>query len=311
MDKQKAIEKINHLINLNDSFKLKNSEYIKKAQLNNTKERLVIYSRIESELSDIKDEIDLLKNTVEKNYDSMFMNFQFFNQWMFLNFQLSFLNPDDYYFPLRYFASSFSAKSYLNAKRLWESGATRSELILAFNKVVKKASFYKTIKSYFEYIEKESISQDRREFIGEMQKSFSSKLFLSTTLVAITQTEGILWDFANYVNSDDFKIYYTKNEKFYPFLYDSQKQIYKKSNDRLLSIRALLLKTRLGEIFPFDLYTYLISEFYDDRNPLSHGNIKDRNIKVDAISSLLCFYSVLHFLRSYKLSKNEFLGVLV
>jgi hypothetical protein len=100
--------------------------------------------------------------------------------------------------------------------------------------------------------------------------------------------EGILWDFAAYLNRRNICIYKTvpggKKPRHLPYPWDTKTKQYSQKRlatgrpdydhnpkHKLMSARHMLDKTRLGEYFHKELFDYLIGDFYDERNDLAHG----------------------------------------
>ena len=69
--------------------------------------------------------------------------------------------------------------------------------------------------------------------------------------------------------------------------------------DILTSARQLLELTRLRDILPYPILSYIIDDFYDERNSMMHGNIKFITKKETASYSLLLLYSFLHSIKDY------------
>ena len=301
--------RLNNLINSCDSFIEKNNKYLEDAVVSKKNHREKIFKNNVSELLSTRKMILSLLNRLKSEPENMLNQINYFNEWFFLSSKLIYNNPEDYFFPFRFFHSSFSAKLYIDVRTIWERNKDIDEVLEFLFKYVKKRKFFEQIKSLFETIDKGSFNKNRSKFVQEIKDNFDKKNYLSSTLVTITQIEGLIWDFAKFINSDEVKIYYEKKSKYYPYIWNEDNQSYFQDNRMLTSVRSLLLKTRLQEIISFDLYSYLISEFYDDRNYLSHGDILNRNLKSDAISSLLCLVAVLRFLAKYDKKNDIYISV--
>lgn len=303
--------KLNNLKNSCDSFIDNNKRYLEDVELNKKRHRVKIFENNASELLSTRKMITSLLDRLKSEPENMLNQINYFNEWFFLSSKLIYNNPEDYFFPFRFFQSSFSAKLYIDVKTIWERNNDIDETLEFLFKYVKKRKFFETIDSLFEIIEKDSINRSRSKFVQEIKDNFNNKNYLSSTLVTITQVEGLIWDFAKFINSDEVKIYYEKKSKYYPYFWNENDQSYSKGNHMLTSVRSLLLYTRLQEISSFDLYSYLIYEFYDDRNYLSHGDILNRNLKSDAILSLLCLVAVLRFLAKYNKKNDIYISVAI
>lgn len=219
-------------------------------------------------------------------------------------------DPDLVTFPVR-FMTYLVAGSFDVLRTMWLKGATREKLILTLAEAETKSDF-----SLHDELDKlnsvlrKRLCRDRREALKELRFIYKNKCYHATTLLAVTQTEGVLWDFARYLNGRNiriFKIFKEKKKpksrvKCCPFEWDREKNCYRRPNPNtkrpmcnesiwLHTARKLLELTRLGSIISPDFYYYLVDEFYDDRNPLAHGRETDRNFKVDAIAARYCLYT--------------------
>lgn len=290
---------INELKNTCDSYLILNEKYIVDSSTKKRKDREITFVKNKEELLNIQKMIFEFENKI-KNEPINYINYvNYFNNWFIINSNLTFNNPKDYFFPFRFFYSSFSVNLYIDTRTIWEQTNNIDVTLSFLNKFVRKRAFFNKLLVLFEILERNNLTKNRSNFIKEIKSNFFSKYYISSTLVTITQTEGLIWDFAKFINSDELKIYYEKNNQFFPYNWDKSKQIYIENKKRLTSARSLLLETRLQEVIPFDLYSFLISEFWDNRNSLAHGDILNRNLKSDSISSLLCLMAVLMFIVRY------------
>ena len=151
--------------------------------------------------------------------------------------------------------------------------------------------------------------QDRSEPIQEIEKCYRQKCFLAVALVGITQAEGVIWDFASYLNGRNIRVFRRSGKDgriYHPYPWDRTLSRYRRLNHprwdssvKLTSARAVLEQTRVGNIISPELYSYFVDEFYDDRNNLAHGRIGARNIEADAIAAILAFHACLHEVARY------------
>lgn len=222
-------------------------------------------------------------------------------------------DPDLVTFPLRYM-THLPAESYNSLRTMWLEKVSREEIILALAEAEVKSDFSLHDElDNLNSILKSELRQDRANAFKELRFIYKHECYHATTLLAVTQTEGVLWDFASYLNRRNIRIFkqFGRNRpKPYPYAWDLRKNLYKhvnsttgrpiceklyyddnKKGKQLGSARELLQRTRLGSIVSPDLYSYLVDEFYDERTPLAHGRVTDRNFKVDAIAARYCLYT--------------------
>jgi len=222
-------------------------------------------------------------------------------------------NPDDLTFPLR-FLLQIPVRVYYQLRKEWHKGVSRDDLILMLEKIVRRTNFFAFLLGMNDKLK--FVIRDRTYSIEEMHTTLKKNCFLANTLLGVTQTEGILWDFARYLNRRNIRIFKTlgrHKQRYHPYEWNYLKGRYRtykptmrpKYNKRikLTSVRQVLLNTRMGSIIPPELYSYLIDEFYDDRIKIAHGEITDRNFNADAIAAMLCFGTSLSAIESY-LSKK-------
>jgi hypothetical protein len=227
-------------------------------------------------------------------------------------------DPKKLIFPLR-FLKNIPARMYAILEMNWQKGLSREELIISFDDPNS------TDNSFFENLDKKAsnlfgcLKIDRTLQLQELKDTYSKKLYTASALLAVTLIEGILWDFASYLNHKRIKIFLKKKGKHYPYAWDYTNRKYKIIKDnipiadkkQLTSARMLLKITRLGSIMPEYLYDYLVDEYYDDRNDLAHGYYREKDMQVEAIAAILCFdmcvHTILLYMNSCKTSviKNQ------
>ncbi|OGU65971.1 MAG: hypothetical protein A2499_16125 [Stygiobacter sp. RIFOXYC12_FULL_38_8] len=299
------------LKNTCDSYLILNEKYLNDAKVNKRKDRKITFEKNRLDLLTVQRMILDFELRIDNEPVYSFNYFNYFNKWFFLNSKLMQNNPEDYFFPFRFFSSSFSAKIYIDTRTNWEQNNNLNETLTFLYNYVRRRAFFNKLLFLFGIVERNNLTKDRSQFMNEIKNNFMSKYYLSSTLVAVTQIEGLIWDFAKAVNSEELKIYYESNSQFFPFNWDEENQAYLKNKKRLTSARSLLMETRLQEVIPFELYSFLISEFWDDRNSLAHGDILNRNLKSDSIASLLCLMAVLMFLAKYNKNDNVYIPVAI
>jgi hypothetical protein len=208
-------------------------------------------------------------------------------------------NPDVVTNPLRFLAH-IPAREYDLLEQKWLKGATRDELILSFDDDAgDDKTFFDQLRGVTAKIEP-ALRVTLEPQINELEKVWASKCYTAATLLAIAQVEGILWDYAKYLNRRGILIFKTVRSdkpRYYPYERDHDRKRYKIGSETkkrpLRTARDLLQATRLGNILWKGLYSYLIDEFYDDRNQLMHGRFYQRNLRADAIGAMLCYSACL------------------
>jgi hypothetical protein len=219
-------------------------------------------------------------------------------------------NPTVVSFPLRFLSSFMVAGEYLRLREKWVSGLPREEVFLDLEKGDSSEGsgmqeallgLNRTILPH--------LCMDRSAQIQEIEECYRRKCFLAVALVGITQAEGVIWDFASYLNGRNIRVFKrsgTDGRVLHPYPWDRTLSRYKRSNRprwdpsaRLVSARGVLEQTKVGSIISPELYSYFVDEFYDDRNTLTHGRISARNLKADAIAAILVFYVCLHEVARY------------
>jgi hypothetical protein len=146
----------------------------------------------------------------------------------------------------------------------------------------------------------------------EIADTYESGHYIAATLLATTQTEGVLWDFAHYLNRHSIRVF--KQGRLasirWPYPWDRQQKKYTKLNpktnrptynnkERLISAGGLLEKTRVGSFISPQLVSYLLDDFIQDRNPLAHGTLEDRDYKPSAIAAINCLMACLYEIAKY------------
>ncbi len=132
--------------------------------------------------------------------------------------------------------------------------------------------------------------------LGELRDALLNSRLQSVTLLAVTQTEGMIWRYADFLNRSNCDVYETDNtgKKIAgKFLWDRSaaaivlnptgKQQNSLAKQRLVSVRALLERTRIEQAFRPNVVGQVIAEYADDRNSLAHGSlIADKRLAVQA-----------------------------
>lgn len=212
-------------------------------------------------------------------------------------------------FPLR-FLTNIAARTYERLRREWSEGTTKEGLLENLETIVQSKEFFDTLanlyKANFGKIQKERLS-----LLEEVRDCYLGGRYASTTVLTVTQVEGILWDLASYLNKKR-KFVYKKRKKakmhYYSYLWDKKKRAYKKTNKKtgypefetdkyLTSARQLLEETRIVEFLPNVVVSYLVNEFLDERNQIVHGDIELLKKKTTASCALLVLYTLLDLMK--------------
>lgn len=91
-------------------------------------------------------------------------------------------------------------------------------------------------------------------------------------------------------------------------MWDKKKKAYKKikrtgypecETNYLKSARQLLQETRIVEFLPKEIGSYLINEFFDERNQIVHGDLELLMEKTTAICALLILYALMDHLKDF------------
>jgi len=226
-------------------------------------------------------------------------------------------NPDLIEFPLR-FMGHLPCTTYNALSLKWLKGYSRDEMMLTLIDIDGN-SIPDICKRLLAADERLAGQLGCRRSIAfkEIEASYESGHYIAATLLSTTQTEGVLWDFARYLNRRNIRIFKEGRPSWicWPYLWNRDKNVYIDINHktrrpicnkkkRIYGAGGLLDKTRLGSFIHPSIISYLVDDFIQDRNPLMHGVIKDRDYKPDAIAAIncimACYYEILEYVK-----KNE------
>jgi hypothetical protein len=125
----------------------------------------------------------------------------------------------------------------------------------------------------------------------ELREALLTHRLQTVTLLAVTQAEGMIWRYAEYLQSTKFSLYTINGHEKIPVLWDRAKvapetdpSVMKRwKNKGLTSARALLERTRIEQVFRPNAIEFAIAEYADDRNGLAHGTLlADERLAVQA-----------------------------
>jgi len=226
-------------------------------------------------------------------------------------------DPNLIEFPLR-FMGYLPAITYDVLSLLWLRKYSRDQLMLSLVGIEGNSipDVCKRLLAADEILD-EQLCCRRSIVFKEIAASYEAGHYIAATSLATIQIEGVLWDFARYLNRRNIRIFkkgWSRGVRW-PYLWNRDKNVYENINpktkrpickrkERIYSAGYLLSKTRLGSFISPRLISYLIEDFIQDRNPLMHGVIKDMDYKPDAIAAIncimACYYEILEYVK-----KNE------
>jgi hypothetical protein len=220
-----------------------------------------------------------------------------------IRFKLEVHSPLQVSMPLRFLINEpINLWCELNAA--WARNAPRAKLLGIVEKHISMDMAFAEIRSLHDALAAKGLP-DRSAGIDELGLTWNAGAFMACTLIAVTQAEGIIWDLARLLNSRGILIFReTIDEKGHPVRnayswnaiasdYErNEKGDIKHINQKLNSARMLLSQTRLGGMLSREMYSYLIDEYYDDRNHLAHGATVGRSFRDDALAAMLCIKAV-------------------
>lgn len=215
------------------------------------------------------------------------------------------LDPSLISFPLRHLMF-IAAGDYDYLARMWSNGANRDALIEKLLEGYGKIVDEQIIPASYAFVE--HISKTNRSLVlSEIFECWKNKCHAAVSMLCITQVEGLLWDFADYLNSHGVPIYKIDTDKKINYCkWDSKNKTYKRYDGKIETVaaihhsgRELLRHTRLSSDINHELYYYLIDDFYEDRNSLLHRSISGRNLETEAASALFCLLAVIDDIQEY------------
>jgi hypothetical protein len=217
--------------------------------------------------------------------------------------QLAIREALDAAFPLRFLVGQ-PLDQWLDLHEAWREGASRSQLLA----MVEATAPVETVIEDINRLSRSAASQglaDRSSELSELRTTWNSSAFLACTLVAVTQLEGVLWDVAHRMNARNWRIYHRYRGSdgrwhYKAYFWDFTRRRYKWKAPRVVergtrdvtSVRQLLSQTRLGTLVPIELFSFLVDEYYDDRNAMAHGDTATKDYREDAYAALLCLRAV-------------------
>jgi len=212
-------------------------------------------------------------------------------------------------FPLHHL--DFEAKFYFRLEDFWMKTGDRERLLEKAREATDWPYFLEQLKNLYES-NSAIVGKEYANAIGEVTNLWRNRDFASATIITIAIIEGILWNFAEHLNKKNIRIFKVKGGKKLPYRWDWKLSEYKdknpktkrpivtkNKNNRLRSARELLEKTRLGAIINADFFSFLVSDFYDVRNDIMHGNFKGVDFAIEAPAVLFALYGLIEDISNY------------
>jgi len=315
-DKGRYISVLNKLLEYNEKL-------LTRARRSGKKREMEIYEKNRLGIEKIKEKVELafthprVLAIAKLNYQVDMRRWglsRIFAAWegdyLCLGWTLISLEPSRLRFPPRFLMEIFAERYFVLLRKWVQSGSNQNPWIEFegdVNSIFEKAELF----SIYNEIE-EKIGSNRRGALDELRECWGKGYYLATSLIAMTQTEGILWDFAVYLNRHGtriFKVDSNKGNKRRPYIWNSDTKCYKvidqngrpkwDKTQNLTSARQLLETTRMGEFVEPKLLSYLVAEFYEDRSKLAHGEISRDLPQADAIAAIHALFYVLWSVKTY------------
>jgi hypothetical protein len=232
-----------------------------------------------------------------------------------VRFELQKHRQENLDFPLR-FKKDMVLGIYLKLREQWLKGASIEAIVNAYAKHCEAHSseavrVIQTIRDEYSEIA-DQLPQDRSQWIVEIESAEHTNSYRAITLLGSVLIEGLLWDFAQYLNRRGYRIYkptrlvwprglaYKFNDQSGDVMFkpDTHKGIVDKKAE-LKTGRDLLGKSRLGYFLPDVLQDYINNEIFDGRNCYAHADIADRNASTDAALVAYCLQSLVAGVREW------------
>jgi len=229
----------------------------------------------------------------------------------FLDLRISGLDPDLVDFPLRHLMS-ISLKAHHELVDRWKQDRDKAKLILPLEGEIRHADFFDSI-DRMAAMQCFGFDQARLDVFKELREVVMQGRMQSAALIAVTQTEGLLWAYAHHLQitgTPVYKLFPTaKKTKHAIYQWNPKTQTYrtKYKNGRpkhktrtdgtpifATSGRDLVTESVLQQATSAEIYTYLLDQFFDERNDLAHGNLVVDKLLV--LQALLCLHSMLQHL---------------
>jgi hypothetical protein len=241
----------------------------------------------------------------ERRHSSVMSYFADSGDYLGLTWTLRDLDPKGLTFPLRYL-HQLEAAHYEHLRKEWIAGSSHDSIMLYLQYLVPILIHSSEIGDIADKA-RTLAGFDVLVGISEIKTCWDSECYLAVTLVSLTQLEGLLWSFAEYLNRRNIRIFHRDKSnglKYRPYAWDKATKQYidhtktgratfaKKKE--IHSARQLLLYTRLSDYINVDLWEYLVADLYSMRNLYAHGNLIGRNQRADAVASFLALWTCMN-----------------
>jgi len=229
-----------------------------------------------------------------------------------LDLRIRGLDPDLVDFPLRHLRS-IPAKTHHQLVNRWRQNRDKAKLILPLEGEILHEDFFDSI-DRMAAEQCFGFNQARLDVFKELREVAMQGRLQSSALIAVTQTEGVLWAYAHHLQKTGIPVLKAfptaKKTKYAIYPWNPRTQTYKVKykNGRPMhktdskkgkpvyadSGRDLLTESFLQQATSAEIYTYLLDEFFEDRNDLAHGQmVVDKSL---VFRALLCLQSTLQHL---------------
>ncbi len=194
----------------------------------------------------------------------------------FLDLRITGLDPDLVDFPLRHLMSMDLATYHQLVKR-WKQDQDKPKLVLSLKGKILRPDFFDSIDqlataSCFGF---DSL---RLAVFAELRDVALQGRLQSAALIAVTQSEGLLWTYAHHLQNSGTPVFKARHERtkvrLYLYAWNPETRRYRdkygngrlKPQDRYATSGPILLKTSvLQEAMSAQLYTFLLDEFFDEQ----------------------------------------------
>ena len=211
------------------------------------------------------------------------------------------VDPDYIDFPLRHIQTMVAGR-WRNLYEEWREGATRDALLRKVGAETNWDWHLKSLGRTLGQLGTVLRAFDRSSLVPELRTTWETGSFAGCALLAVSTTEGLIWDVARRVNRGHRPLFRTDPRRNrIAYSWDPMTRAYvvdpatgkpKLGKRRLQSAASLLKWTRMSEVYSADMYSYLAYDLPEDRNPLAHGDLQGRDLKADAVGGMWALIEV-------------------
>jgi len=195
-------------------------------------------------------------------------------------------------FPLKWL-THLTIPQYRRLYEEFKKGSLRENVLLD---EVNSDGFFN---DFFEKSQHLNFFRERKRFIEQIIENHRTGRYASAINLIFPLMESFLWVFAAYVHKHKkkkiFKALRLKN--FWSFNKRSYKKLIlvptigKEMEDP--KIRDLISRTHLKNYLPEELVEYYAEEFFEERNPILHGNSIDYDTEVNSAKKIICLNNLI------------------